>query len=238
MKFKSEVVAVRGFFNKKIYYGLTKLWDEGTFYNPLKVKKTGGQIVKADSTKIILDLLTEIYDVLLMDFSITDEVELYRKIYFEIREKYIKRVEEAVENFDVHQFGIPKKWSLKKLKKIPKQVEGAMLYNYLFRDIFRPGESILQTQVIINPGKLLQEMDKKAPSTEYQIPKEIISNKINALSFPTEFGNHKEDIEEARRIFQENNIQFDLRTILEFNVEKKLDQFKKLFSEETIRMAI
>ena len=238
MDFKSEVVAYRGFFNAKKYYGLTKLWDEGTFYDPPVVKKTGGQIVKADSTPIVLDLLTEVYNVLLLDFSITDEVELYHKIYFEIREKYIKRVEEAVKNFDVHQFGIPKKWSLKKLKKIPKQVEGAMLYNYLFRDIFRPGESILQTQIIVNPGKLLQEMDKKSPSTEYQIPKELISNKINALSFPTEFGNSKKDIEEARKIFQENNIQFDLRTILEFNVEKKLDQFKKLFSEETIRMAI
>jgi len=238
MDFKSEVVAYRGFFNAKKYYGLTKLWDEGTFYDPPEVKKTGGQIVKADSTPIVLDLLNEVYNVLLLDFSITSEVELYQKIFFDIRKKYIKRVEDAVDIFDVHQFGIPKKWSLKVLKKIPKQVEGAMLYNYLFRDIFRPGESILQTQVIINPGKLLQEMDKHKSSTEYQIPKEMISNKINALSFPTDFGNFKEDIDEARRILQENNIQFDLRSILEFNVDKKLDQFKKLFSEETIRLAI
>jgi len=238
MDFKSEIVAYRGFFNSKKYYGLIKMWDEGTFYDPPVVKKTGGQIVKADSTPIVLDLLTDVYNVLLLDFSVTDEVELYRKIFIELRSKYIRRVEEAVETFNVHDFGIPKKWSLKTLKTIPKQVEGAMLYNYLFRDIFRPGESILQTQVIINSSKLLQEMDKQKSSTEFQLSKKNVSDKLNVLSFPVEFGNHKEDIEEARRIFKIYDIQFDLRTILDFNVNKKLDQFKKLFSEETIRMAI
>jgi len=238
MDFKSEIVAFRGFFNSKKNYGLAKIWDEGTFYNPPKVKKTGGQIVKADSTPIVLDLLTEVYKLLLLDFNVTDEVELYRKIFIELRQKYLKRVENAVETFNIHEFGIPKKWGLKTLKRIPKQVEGAMFYNYLFRDIFRPGESILQTQVIINPSKLLQEMDKQPPSTEYQITKDDISIKINVMSFPVDFRNNNEDIEEARRIFIENDIKFDLRKILDFNVDKKLDQFKKLFSEETIRMAI
>jgi hypothetical protein len=237
MDFKSEIVAYRGFFNAKKYYGLTKLWDEGTFYDPPNVKKTGGQIVKADSTPIVLDLLNEVYDVLLLNFEITDEVELYRKIFFDIKNKYIKRVEEAVENFDIHQFGIPKKWSLKTLKRIPKQVEGAMMYNYLFRDIFRPGESILQTQIIINPSILLQHMDKIVPGNEYQFQKKDITQKINSLSFPVEFNSEK-DIIEARRIFQKFDIQFDLRTILDFNINKKLDQFKKLFREKTIRMAI
>ncbi len=238
MNFKSEVVAYRGFFNAKKYYGLAKMWDEGTFFDKPKVKKTGGQIVKADSTPIVLDLLNEVYDILLLDFSVVDEVELYRKIFIDLKNKYTKRVETAVENFDVHQFGIPKKWSLKTLKIIPKQVEGAMLYNYLFRDIFRPGESILQTQVIINSSKLLQEMDKHKPSTKYQLQKETVSTKLNALSWPTDFGQHKEDIEEAKIIFKENNISFDLRTILGFNVDMKLEQFKKLFREETIRLAI
>ncbi len=238
MNFKSEVVAYRGFFNAKKYYGLAKMWDEGTFFDKPKVKKTGGQIVKADSTPIVLDLLNEVYDILLLDFSVVDEVELYRKIFIDLKNKYTKRVETAVENFDVHQFGIPKKWSLKTLKIIPKQVEGAMLYNYLFRDIFRPGESILQTQVIINSSKLLQEMDKHKPSTKYQLQKETVSTKLNALSWPTDFGQHKEDVEEAKIIFKENNISFDLRTILGFNVDMKLEQFKKLFREETIRLAI
>lgn len=238
MDFKSEIVAYRGLFNTKKNYGLTKLWDEGTFYDPPDVKKIGGQIVKADSTPIVLQLLTEVYEVILLDFSITSEVELYQKIFFEIKEKYLKMVEEAVLNFDVQAFGIPKKWSLKTLKKIPKQVEGAMLYNYLFSDNFRPGESILQTQVIINPSLLLQRMSTTRPKTEFQIQSETITEKVNNISFPVEFGRMPNDVKEARQIFQDYNIQFDLRTILDFNVNLKLDAFKKLFSDETIRMAI
>jgi len=238
MDFKSEIVAYRGFFNAKKIYGLTKMWDEGTFYDPPDVKKIGGQIVKADSTPIVLDLLTEVYNTLLMDFSITDEVELYRKIFFEIKQKYLKRTEEAVSNFNIHEFGIPKKWSLKQLKTIPKQVEGAMLYNYLFKDNFRPGESILQTQVIINSGKLLQYMGEYPPRSKYQIQTATITSKVNNISFPVDFGQHPEDVIEAKKIFEEMNIQLDMRTILDFNVNMKLDAFKKLFSPETIRMAI
>lgn len=238
MDFKSEIVAYRGLFNTKKNYGLTKMWDEGAFFDPPEVKKIGGQIVKADSTPIVLELLTEVYETILLDFTITDEVELYRKIFFEIKAKYTKRIEEAVETFDVRAFGIPKKWSLKTLKRIPKQVEGAMLYNYLFSDNFRPGESILQTQAIINPSKLLQQMNTVRPSTEYQIQPETISDKVNVISFPVDFGDSQTDVKEARKIFQENNIQFDLRAILDFNVNMKLDAFKKLFSEETMRLAI
>lgn len=238
MDFKSEIVAYRGLFNTKKNYGLTKLWDEGTFYDPPDVKKIGGQIVKADSTSIVLQLLTEVYETILLDFTITDEVELYRKIFIDIKAKYIKMTEDAVANFDVQAFGIPKKWSLKTLKKIPKQVEGAMLYNYLFSDNFRPGESILQTQVIINPSLLLQQMNKRRPNTEYQIQQDTISEKVNNISFPVDFGKFPEDIEEAKKVFKYNNIQFDLRTILDFNVNLKLDAFKKLFSEKTVRMAV
>lgn len=237
MDFKSEIVAYRGMFNSKKYYGLTKIWDEGTFYDPPAVKKTGGQIVKSDSTPIVLDLLTEVYDSILMDFTVTDEVELYRKIFFEIKNKYIERTERAVYNLDIKEFGIPKKWSLKTLKSIPKQVEGAMLYNYLIRDLFRPGESILQTQVIINQNKLLQYSASNKPKNEYQTQESMITSKLNTLSFPVDF-NGEIDKKNIQEIFGQFNIQFDLRTILDFNVNLKLEQFKKLFSPETIRLAL
>jgi len=238
MDFKSEIVAYRGFFNTKKNYGLAKFWDEGAFYNPAEIKKVGGQISKADSTPIVLDLLTEIYTTLLLDFSITTEIELYQKIFVEIKNKYLARVEQAVSNFDVHEFGIPKKWSLKTLKSIPNQVKGAMLYNYLFTDNFRPGESILQTQVIINPSMLMQKMQKSPPSSEFQLQSDMVSSKTNTLSFPVEFGNDPSDKEKAKQLFQEMNIQFDLRTILDFNVNLKIDAFQKLFSDETKRLAI
>jgi hypothetical protein len=236
MNFKSEIVAYRGFFNKKKYYGLAKVWDEGTFFDPLKVKKTGGQIVKADSTKIIFDLLTEIYDILLMGFDIVNEVILYRKIFIDLRKKYLERVEKAVTVLSFKEFGIPKKWSLNQLKTIPKQVQGAMLYNYLFDDNLRPGDSMIMCQVIINTGKLLQHFEHNPSQSKYHLQKENVTSKLNVVSFPNDLSEEEAKIIEVR--FQELNIRFDLGTIQNFNVDMKIDQFKDLFTEQTRRLAI
>ena len=236
MDFKSEVVAYRGFFNAKKYYGLTKMWDEGKFFDVPKIKKTGGQIVKADSTKITYDLLTDIYNILLVDFSITDEIILYRKIFIDLKKKYFKRVEEAVNNYNINDFGIPKKWGLRQLKTIPKQVEGAMLYNYLFKDILRPGESLMQTQIKINVSKLLQYTHSHPVKGQFMLPPDKITQKLNVISFPVDL--NKEDINLIHKKFEDLDIQFDLREILEFNIDKKINQFTKLFRDETIRMAV
>ena len=236
MDFKSEVVAYRGAFIAKKYYGLSKMWDEGTFYDKPELKKTGGQIAKADSTRIIFDLLTEIYNVILLDFSVTTEIELYKKIFFDLKKKYTQRTETAVEQMNYIEFGIPKKWGLRELKTIPKQVEGAMLYNYLFDDNIRPGDGILVCRVIVNPSRLLQYADKHPPSSKYQINKETITSKLNVISFPPDLT--EADFKKMKQVFEELNIRFDLGTIINFNVDMKLDQFKKLFSKETQRIAM
>ena len=119
---------------------------------------------------------------------------------------------------------------------MPKQVQGAKFYNYLFRDILRPGESIYQTQILINPSKLLQYMDKNPPQGEYMITREDVTDKLNVISFPVDIS--EEDINEIHQKFDQLNIQLDLRTILDFNVNLKLDQFQKIFSPETKRLAI
>lgn len=236
MDFKSETVSYRGIFLAKKYYGLAKMWDEGTFFTEPKIKKTGGQIAKADSTKIIFDLLTEVYEILLLDFSITDEIQLYRKIYFDIKDKYTARVEKAVHDMNYKDFGIPKKWGLGALKTIPKQVEGAMVYNYLFNDQIRPGDGVLQCQVIINNERFLQYSDQNPVTSKYQLPRERITKKLNVISFPVDMT--EDDFIKVQQKFKELNISFDLRTIVNFNIVMKLDQFTKIFSEETRRMAL
>ncbi len=236
MDFKSETVSYRGVFMAKKYYGLAKLWDEGTFFTEPKLKKTGGQIVKADSTKIIFDLLTEVYSTLLLDFNITDEVQLYHKIFFDLRGKYTKRIEDAVNNMNYKEFGIPKKWGLGKLKTIPKQVQGALLFNYLFNDSLRPGDGVLQCQIIINSERLLQYSDSHPPKGKYQLDKELITKKLNVISFPVDLTDS--DFRIVQDKFLELNIRFDLGTITNFNISMKLDQFKRIFKEETIRLAL
>jgi DNA polymerase elongation subunit (family B) len=235
MDFKSEVIALRGIFIAKKFYGLAKMWDEGTFFDPPKPKKTGGQIVRSNTTQITAMMLKEVYDVLLLDFNITNEIDLYRKIFFEIKNKYTKMTEDAVKNFEFEKFGIPAKWGLGKLKTIPKHVKGAMLFNLIFADLLRPGESLLQCQIKINPPRILQYIDSEDKNlSKYQISKDIVNEKLKDISFPADF-HEKEKLFE---IFEKFQINFDLGLILDFNINKKLDQFQKIFKEETIRMAI
>ena len=61
MNFKSEVIAFKGFFGAKKFYGLGIIWKEGTFYDELDLKTTGGQIKKADNTRVTKEMLSEIY---------------------------------------------------------------------------------------------------------------------------------------------------------------------------------
>jgi hypothetical protein len=174
--------------------------------------------------------------VLLLDFSITDEIRLYQKIFIHLKKKYIERTETAVKNMNYRDFGIPKKWGLNQLKIIPKQVQGAMLYNYLLRDIIRPGDGILLCQIIINPSKLRQYADSHPTKTKYQLPKELITQKLNVISFPPDL--NEQDFKEIQKTFIDLDIKFDLRTILDFNVDMKLDQFQKIFKEQTRRLAM
>ncbi len=234
MNFKSETVSYRGLFIAKKYYALVKMWDEGSFYTNPEIKKTGGQIVKADSTKIVFDLLTDIYETLLLDFSITDEIQLYSRVFFDLKDKYIKRTEDSVVNLNYQDFGIPKKWGLNAHKIIPKQVQGARFYNYLFQDVIRPGDGIMQCQIIINPERLLQYMDSNPVKGKYQITPEMVP-KLNVISFPYDIT--EVQLKKIFELFELLGISFDLRTILDFNISKKFDQFQKVFSEEAKRLA-
>lgn len=231
MFFKSEIVAYRGFFNGKKYYGLAKMWDEGTFFDTPKVKKTGGQIIKSDSSKIVLDLLTEVYDVLLLDFEIKDVRILYNKIFKDIHDKYLKRTRLAVKEYNISEFGIPKKWGSSATKTIPSQVKGAMFFNYLINDNIRPGDSLIMCQIKINPAKLrIYYSNDTKEKTKYMINEHELSSKLKYISLPSDITD--KEIIELLTIFKALDIEFDMQTIIEFNVLKKLDQFIKLFDEK------
>ena len=233
MFFKSEIIAARAMYNTKKNYGMAKIYDEGKFFENLALKKAGGQILKSDSTKIVLELLTEIYEKILLDLSIQDEDTLYREIFGKIYKKYLNRINNAVESKAFEDFGIPKKWASTQYKQLPPQVIGAKLYNYLFKDILRPGESIYQVQIVLNPSKLLQYFDANPSKSKYQIQKEDINHKLKTISFPVDMTSH--DIERVFDKFKDLDIKFDLKSIIEFNLDKKIDQFQKIFSEETRR---
>jgi len=242
MDFKSEVVAYRGFFRSKKYYALAKIWDEGNFLATPKLKKTGGQILKSDSTKITYDLLTEVYENLVLNFEITDEFQLYKIIFKDLKDKYSNLIHHYINEFKIDQIAIPKRWGNKTFKMIPSQVRGAMLYNFIYTDTLRPGDSIMTIQIKIKSfQKLLDHYNKKLQEnklSKYQITKDDINNKLNYISVPYGIDAHPEELKKIKETLNYFDIELNYDTIVDFNIDMKLTQFNVLFSEEIKRKLV
>ena len=242
MNFKSEVVAYRGFFRSKKYYALAKIWDEGNFFDQPKLKKTGGQILKADSTKIMYQFLEEIYRYLVLEFDIKDELELYKIVFKKLPKEYKEKIKEYINNFDIEYIGIPSKWGLKEFKNLPKQVRGAMLYNFLFEDVIRPGDSMLTVQIKIQSLKPLlnfyEEKRKNKNLSIYQLKKEDINDKLKFISIPFGIEKNKEKLLQIKNHLEQFQIYLDFDTIIDYNIDMKLSQFDILFSDEIKRKVL
>lgn len=238
MDFKSEVVAYRGFFCTKKFYALGKVWDEGKFLGELETKKTGGQIKKADATKVSKEMLSDIYKLLTVDQSIDDEVVLYNKIFIEIKNKYVMKLKDAIKNSEFEYFTIPKKWSFGDKKNIPPAISGAKLYNRVIKDSFAVGDAVLVLPIKYNMQLMKKEFEKTKNPNEFMMQNNELTSKINVISLPPASKLGEKDKEFIRQRFQELQIQLDYDTIMNFNIDMKLAPFKNLFNTEITRRAM
>lgn len=228
MNFKSEVIAFRGFYGAKKFYGLGKVWEEGRFFSDkLKLKTTGGQIRKSDVTQVTKEMLKEIYEVLCLNTKITDLKELYTIIFKKIKNKYTLKLREAIQNMDAKYFDIPKKWSFGEKKNVPMQIIGAKLYNRIIKDTFNVGDSVSVIQIKCSYKLLQEEFMKHTIVHENMLQNEELNNKINYISIPTKISDEEKDIIFKR--FADLGIQIDVDTIINFNIDMKLEPYKKLF---------
>lgn len=233
MHFKSEVIAFKGFFGAKKFYALGKIWDEGVFYEKMKLKITGGQLKKADVTKVTKEMLTEIYHLLAMDLNAKNEVEIYNTIFTTIRNKYTIKLKEAIDNLDLNYFTIPKKWSFGEKKKVPAQITGAKFYNRIIKDTFNIGDAVLVLPIKFNIKTIHMEFNKHQNINENMLSNEEFSSKIKDISIPPRLNDTEKEFLINR--MKELDIQIDRDQIFEFNIEMKLEPYKKLFSMDIIR---
>jgi hypothetical protein len=236
MDFKSEVVAFRGFFCTKKFYALGKVWDEGKFLGKLETKKTGGQLRKADVTKVTKEMLTEIYQLLTVDQTIKDEVVIYNKIFVEIKNKYVFKLKSAIKNLEFEYFTVPKKWSFGEKKSIPPQINGARLYNRIIKDTFSMGDAVLVLPIKYNMPLMKKEFEKLHANDNMLQNKELTA-KIKDISLPPAKKITDKDKELILSRFKELEIVPDYDEIMNFNIDMKLEPFKKLFSLEVTRKA-
>ena len=236
MDFKSEVVAFRGFFCTKKFYALGKVWDEGKFLGKLETKKTGGQIRKADVTKVSKEMLSEIYELLTVDQSIDNIITIYNKIFIEIKNKYIFKLKEAILNLQFEYFTVPKKWSFGEKKSIPPQINGAKFYNRIIKDTFSMGDAVLVLPIKYNMPLMKKEFER-LPANDNMLQNNELTSKIDVISLPPSKKMNEKDKELILSRFKELEIIPNYDEIMSFNIDMKLEPFKKLFDMETIRKA-
>lgn len=233
MQFKSEVIAFKGFFGAKKFYALGKIWDEGVFYEKIKLKITGGQLKKADVTKVTKEMLTEIYNLLAINLEANDEYKIYNDIFVTIKNKYIIKLKEAIDNLDLEYFTIPKKWSFGEKKNIPAPITGARLYNRLIKDVFNVGDGVLVLPIKYNIKVLHNEFNKQTNVNENMLSNQEFSSKIKNISIPPRL--NAQDKAFLIQRMKELEITIDRDQIFQFNIDMKLEPYKKLFSMDIVR---
>ena len=233
MNFKSEVIAFKGFFGAKKFYGLGIIWKEGTFYDELDLKTTGGQIKKADITRVTKEMLSEIYVLLCLKLEATDQKLMYNTIFKKIKNKYTLKLREAIAKMDLSYFVIPKKWSFGEKKVVPAQIVGAKFYNRIIKDTISIGDSVSVLPIKFNFKTVIEWLEKNPCSNDNMMTNEEFSTKINYISLPVKIS--PDEFEFIQNRFKELSIIMNVDDIINFNIDMKLEPYKKLFSIETQR---
>lgn len=236
MVFKSETVSIQAAFISKKFYTLAKIWDEGVFYEEINfktLKKTGGQIRKADITPITKKLLEKVYTVLVVPSDIKKLEEMYRKIFIEIKNNIKMELQNDIKNLNYKSFGVPKKWGFKAEKKITQWVLGAKLYNQICEDIFRPGDSMIMIPIKGQFHDLEKVLDQK--KLEFGLTKTDLKN-LDNISLPPTL--RADQIEILNKNFEKYKIKIDYDEVMRFNIDLKLEQYVPLFPTSIIRNSL
>lgn len=236
MDFKSEVIAFRGFFGAKKFYALGKIWDEGTFFNELKTKETGGQIKKADVTKVTKELLSEIYYLLTKDVTKTDEVEIYKTIFIELKNKYKMKLRQAITDLNFEYFTIPKKWSFGEKTNVPSSITGAKLYNRIIKDTFSVGDAVMELPIRFSIRKLQEEFQRISNPNENMMQNSELNVSIKKISIPPRLNESGKQYLIDK--LNELEIVLNIDEIIDFNIDMKLEAFKGLFTLDVARKAL
>lgn len=227
MKFKSEVVAYQGFFNTKKFYALSKAWDEGTFFTEKpKIKQTGGQIKKADVTKISESLLKAVYEILVIPSETKDLYSLYKKIFIETKNSIKLKLKKDIDELNFSSFGVPKKWGFK-ATRATQWVTGARLYNQICEDLFRPGDSMIMIPIKGQFNQLCDYINNGLIQTNEFALRPEDTKDLKTLSIPPSISEIQ--MQKLLSAISQYNIQVNFDEVMSFNVDMKLEVFEKLF---------
>jgi hypothetical protein len=174
--FKSEMLMESiMFLDVKKNYAYKILAKKGKIFKEPKIKYTGIQVVKSDSSKITQDMLKNMIEDIVLNPEINEKEKLPKlsQIVNEYHEKFIQ----CCNNLDLNYISFPGKWS----KKV-QFVNGMQLYNYIMKkEIFSLGSAATFIYCTFKSPKLFTNFDMTKVNgicVPYVYDKDLLQQKL------------------------------------------------------------
>lgn len=175
--FKSEMLmeAIM-FLDVKKNYAYKMLAKKGKIFKEPKMKYTGIQVVKSDTSKITQEMLKDMIEGVVLNHEILDKDKLPRlsQIVNEYHEKFLQ----CCNNLDLNYISFPGKWQ-KKLQF----VNGMQMYNYMMKkEIFSLGSAATFIYCTFKAPKLFTNFDMTKINgicVPYVYDKDMLKQKLN-----------------------------------------------------------
>jgi hypothetical protein len=218
--FKTEIVM-----DKILLLGVKKRYvcrifkEEKTYYIPPKLKFTGIEIKRSDSSRLTKYALQKIIDIIFTYEDRKERIQETKKLVLDIKKKF----DNAKKEYDFELVGIPSSWGIKEYKSIPTYVYGALLYNTLVQDICRPGVKGYRIHIKLNIPKIKEIISNLKNKSDFQFDLktfESISNKLDIIFIPPEFNKEK-----IKQLEKDKIIQIDWDTQYNKIIKEKLETY-------------
>jgi len=220
--FKTELIMDKILFTgKKKRYACRIYKEDKVYYIPPKIKISGIEIKRSDSSRLTKYAMSEIIRII-FDYSGKERLNKTKELIKEITSRYKK----ATNELDFEEIGIPSSWSLSEYKEIPTYVFAAMLYNSIIRDTCRPGVKGFRISCMFNTNKILELLKKVKNPNEYQMDVEMfnkVKNKLNVFFIPPDYDRGK-----IKELVNKGVIKFDWDEQYNKIIREKLQQFVDL----------
>ena len=218
--FKTEIVM-----DKILLLGVKKRYvcriykEDKTYYIPPKLKFTGIEIKRSDSSRLTKYALQKIIDIIFTFEDKKERIQKTKELVLDIKKKF----DDAKKNYDLELIGIPSSWGIKEYESIPTYVYGAMLYNTLIQDICRPGVKGYRIHIKLNLPKIKKIIQELKNKSKYQFDIktfEKVSNKLDVIFIPPEFNREK-----IKQLEKDKIIQIDWDTQYNKIIREKLETY-------------
>lgn len=208
-------------------YAYKLIAKEGNILPKPKVEYTGIPVVKTDSPKFTQQFIRDLVENIALNSNI-DKSTLKQAAIKLATDKY-ELMEQAINNFDFHLIGAPKKWGSRNYDKDPYQVVGMKLWNTITStEFFTPASSGLHIPITIKNINIFQQLVTDQRYLNDYTLHNTSTSLLNSLVLPYKFNKqHIIDLFEKYHIIIDKDTLWNKR-LYNVTVRRILDVIKQI----------